>query len=118
MPTRRALLCVVAVSHLHGILALQTASQPAVRPLLKRQRPSVIAAAEAASDEGQAGLPSSTANLVKSIVGSGVLSLPVGLAAFSSSRAALVPSLALTPKLVWLCLAGEPLSARRHDVDG
>lgn len=82
------------------IVALHDAEalRPASRPQLSKHQPSSkrsVVVAAAAATSGEAGLPSSTANLVKSIVGSGVLSLPVGLAAFSSSRAALGPSLAL-----------------------
>ena len=72
------LACVLALS---GATALQfhpatlqgsETRLSSARPALKRTT-SLVAAA-AAEDEGQAGLPASTANLVKSIVGSGVLS--------------------------------------------
>ena len=43
-------------------------------------------------ERGSASLTSSTFNLVKSCVGSGVLSLPAGVAAFGDSPAALVPA--------------------------
>ena len=46
---------------------------------------------------------SSTSNLVKSIVGSGVFTLPFGISAYSSARLALLPALAL--------LGGQLLSA-------
>ena len=86
-----ALVCLLA---LHGT-ADALHPKPMVRPALKRATTTVVAAAAAAPDEGTAGLPSSTINLVKSIVGSGVLSIPMGVAAFSSSRTALLPALAL-----------------------
>ena len=79
---------------LTGVCAFHPSAS--VLPKLQNGRAkTTMLAAAAAADEGQAGLPGSTANLVKSIVGSGVLSLPVGLAAFSSSRAALLPALVL-----------------------
>ena len=86
--------CSLALLALHGASALQVA-KPAISTRRADGLRSTAILAASATDEGQASLPSSTANLVKSIVGSGVLSLPVGLAAFSSSRAALVPALAL-----------------------
>ncbi|EOD34244.1 hypothetical protein EMIHUDRAFT_98651 [Emiliania huxleyi CCMP1516] len=86
--------CSLALLALHGASALQVA-KPAISTRRADGLRSTAILAVSATDEGQASLPSSTANLVKSIVGSGVLSLPVGLAAFSSSRAALVPALAL-----------------------
>ena len=46
--------------------------------------------------QGKATLFSSTINLVKAIVGSGVLSLPVGIATFSSSRSGVVPAIGIT----------------------
>jgi sodium-coupled neutral amino acid transporter 11 len=90
----RSLLCLLALC---GVTALQVrpdSSRVAPRPVL-RATTLVAAAAAAAEDEGKAGLSASTANLVKSIVGSGVLSLPVGVAAFSSARTAILPALTL-----------------------
>ena len=86
------------------------ALQPLAAQLVRRPsslRPNIVAAAAAASagdDDllaaqggaaqagGGASVASSMINLVKAIVGSGVLSLPVGIAAFSSSRTAVMPS--------------------------
>ena len=66
-------------------------------PGVARARETVLAAAAAEEGSGQGGasLTASSINLVKAIVGSGVLSLPVGIAAFSSSRRALTPAVAL-----------------------
>ena len=90
----RSLLCLLALG---GVAALQVRPESsrlaAPRPVLRAT--TLVAAAAAAEDEGKAGLSASTANLVKSIVGSGVLSLPVGVAAFSSARAAILPALTL-----------------------
>lgn len=44
---------------------------------------------------GTASIPNEVFNLVKAIVGVGVLSLPSGIAAFSGSKTALVPSVAI-----------------------
>lgn len=92
----RSLICLLALG---GVTALQVRpdssrlSARAPRPVLRAT--TLVAAAAAAEDEGKAGLSASTANLVKSIVGSGVLSLPVGVAAFSSARTAILPALTL-----------------------
>ena len=90
----RSLLCLHALG---GVAALQVRPESsrlaAPRPVLRATK--LVAAAAAAEDEGKAGLSASTANLVKSIVGSGVLSLPVGVAAFSSARTAILPALTL-----------------------
>ena len=90
----RSLLCLLALG---GVAALQVRPESsrlaAPRPVLRAT--TLVAAAAAAEDEGKAGLSASTANLVKSIVGSGVLSLPVGVAAFSSARTAILPALTL-----------------------
>jgi len=48
-----------------------------------------------ASSDGGAPIPYMIFNLVKSIVGAGVLGLPAGVAAFGSTKLALVPSIAL-----------------------
>ena len=90
---RSLLLCVLALG---GVAALQVHPESrlsAPRPVLRAT--TLVAAAAAVEDEGKAGLSASTANLVKSIVGSGVLSLPVGVAAFSSARTAILPAIAL-----------------------
>ena len=65
------------------------------RPRLAQSRCEAGSVTLTAAAAGGASMASSTINLVKAIVGAGVLSLPVGIAAFSSSRAALVPSLGL-----------------------
>jgi len=56
------------------------------------------AAALAPKNEG-VGMVPSTFNLMKNILGAGVLSLPAGVAAFSDSKTALLPALALTATL-------------------
>ena len=88
------MLCVLALGGVTALQVLPAAVQGgATRPVLKRA--TTLVAAAAAEEEGKAGLSTSTANLVKSIVGSGVLSLPVGVAAFSSARTAIVPAIIL-----------------------
>ena len=88
------MLCVLALGGVTALQVLPAAVQGgATRPVLKRA--TTLVAAAAAEEEGKAGLSTSTANLVKSIVGSGVLSLPVGVAAFSSARTAILPAIAL-----------------------
>ena len=53
------------------------------------------AAATAADDDDKTSLSASTFNLIKACVGSGVLALPAGVAAFSDSTAALLPATAI-----------------------
>lgn len=53
------------------------------------------AAATAADDDDKTSLLASTFNLIKACVGSGVLALPAGVAAFSDSSAALLPATAI-----------------------
>ena len=62
---------------------------------LARGGPHLMAEAAATPPVGKATISSSTVNLVKAIVGSGVLSLPVGIAAFSNAKSALVPAYVL-----------------------
>jgi len=50
----------------------------------------------AISTEGTATIPDEVFNLVKSIVGAGVLSLPAGIAAFGNAPSALIPATFLT----------------------
>mmetsp|Transcript_4878 Transcript_4878/g.7509 ORF Transcript_4878/g.7509 Transcript_4878/m.7509 type:complete len:476 (+) Transcript_4878:159-1586(+) len=54
--------------------------------------PSGGAVVEESSDEGSATAPNVIFNLVKSIVGAGVLSLPAGIAAFGDAPSALIPA--------------------------
>jgi len=51
---------------------------------------------EAVNTEGTATIPDEIFNLVKSIVGAGVLSLPAGVAAFGNAPTALIPATLLT----------------------
>ena len=67
--------------------------RPQLPARLARSHPLVAAAPQ--SESTGSSIAASTVNLVKAIVGSGVLSLPVGIAAFSSSRKALIPALAM-----------------------
>jgi len=67
--------------------------RPQLPARLSRSAPLVAAATE--SESTGISVASSTVNLLKAIVGSGVLSLPVGIAAFSSSRKALIPALVM-----------------------
>ena len=71
--------------------------QQQVRPQLPVRLSRTVPLVAAATDSESTGssVASSTVNLVKAIVGSGVLSLPVGIAAFSSSRKALIPALTM-----------------------
>uniref|UniRef100_A0A7S2ESF5 Amino acid transporter transmembrane domain-containing protein n=1 Tax=Trieres chinensis TaxID=1514140 RepID=A0A7S2ESF5_TRICV len=79
---------------------LSTAS-PACRRLRSAHAETALSTATAAegddssSGEGTATIPAEIFNLVKSIVGAGVLSLPAGIAAFASSPSAIVPAAAL-----------------------
>merc|ERR1719203_1773599 len=90
----------------HIVCALLLVSVDCLRPVvhqrvdtpsIRRAGSFVLTAASASDDVKPSGasVASSTINLVKAIVGSGVLSLPVGVAAFSSSRTALAPALFL-----------------------
>ena len=90
MSRRACLLCVLALGHVAALQGRPDSRLSAAHPVL---RATTLVATAAAQDEGKAGLSSSTANLVKSIVGSGVLSLPVGVAAFSSARTAILPAI-------------------------
>lgn len=49
---------------------------------------------------GTASIPNEVFNLVKSIVGAGVLSLPAGIAAFGNAPSAIIPAVAL------ICIIG------------
>lgn len=79
-------------------LAACAAAAGAERPIVSRpglRRPILVAKADAPPASpivGKAELASSIINLVKAIVGAGVLSLPVGIAKFSGSRTAIVPA--------------------------
>lgn len=63
-------------------------------PSLRGRPPSVALASAAGTAEGNS-VSAASMNLAKNLVGSGILSLPAGIAAFSSSTAALTPSLLL-----------------------
>ncbi|KAJ1622945.1 transmembrane amino acid transporter protein-domain-containing protein, partial [Pavlovales sp. CCMP2436] len=68
------------------------------RPTLRRSsraRVSAVAAIPAPTQSAGANVPATFINLVKAVVGSGVLSLPAAVAAFSSSKAAVAPSVAI-----------------------
>ena len=65
------------------------------RNRLQEQEQEQAQSSHAAVDEGTAGLLPSTFNLVKSTVGSGVLSLPMGLGSVSSSPTAVAPAIAV-----------------------
>lgn len=76
-----------------GVDALKPSTAPSL-PLVGRQqhKKSASELLAAGKSQGTSDMTTSTANLVKSIIGSGVLSLPVGIAAFSSSKSALLPA--------------------------
>lgn len=57
-------------------------------------------AAAASTGTGTATIPNEIFNLVKSIVGAGVLSLPAGIAAFGNAPSAVLPAVAL------ICMIG------------
>jgi hypothetical protein len=57
--------------------------------------PKASVAADASQGDGTATIPNEVFNLVKSIVGAGVLSLPYGIAAFGNAPSALLPGCAL-----------------------
>lgn len=59
------------------------------------------AAAAKAEDDDKTSLSASTFNLIKACVGSGVLALPAGVAAFADSKQALLPASAMV-----VCLGG------------
>jgi len=61
----------------------------------KAQTALKVAAAGAEESGGTATIPNEVFNLVKSIAGAGVLSLPYGVAAFGNAPSALVPAIAL-----------------------
>jgi amino acid permease len=86
-----------AISTLRGGAAFK-------RPTLNKSVPKGVAAAKAraaaptksaAVSGGTATIPNEIFNLVKAVVGVGVLSLPAGIAAFGNNPAALVPALSL-----------------------
>mmetsp|Transcript_9869 Transcript_9869/g.20951 ORF Transcript_9869/g.20951 Transcript_9869/m.20951 type:complete len:509 (-) Transcript_9869:37-1563(-) len=91
---------------LRGALAKQGLGLGAPAPVgsgaalvTKRPPPTAAlhAAAVAATEEATlSSVPQSSVNLVKNIVGAGMLSLPAGMAAFSGSPKALEPSLVIT----------------------
>ena len=73
---------------LHGIAITAAAdADPARRP--------VVVPKDSPSQPPGASLATSTINLVKGVIGSSVFALPAGVAAFASTRAALVPSFLL-----------------------
>ena len=95
-PTPKGMRLLVAVfvllSTADGLIPQQQL-RPQLPSRMGRSAPLVAAATE--SESTGSSVASSTVNLVKAIVGSGVLSLPVGIAAFSSSRKALIPALTM-----------------------
>ena len=94
-----------AVLHLTllALLASASALRPVVsplsvarpKPLISRSPLPVLVSAVATASTPPAGdsVPTAVVNLAKNIVGSGVLALAAGVAAFSGSQAALMPSL-------------------------
>ena len=58
-------------------------------------RAAAAAATAATDDDDKTSLSASTFNLIKACVGSGVLALPAGVAAFADSKAGLLPASAL-----------------------
>jgi amino acid permease len=95
-----SILCISAVSAFNKPL-------PSKRPVHRRQKvhrtfPTATnkkslttLSAQSNPDEGTATIPNEIFNLVKSIIGAGVLSLPAGIAAFGNAPSALIPSTVL-----------------------
>ena len=89
-----------------ALLALTSALQPGVpmsaarsKPLIARtglqQSPVLVAASDAVPPPAGTSVTTASINLAKNIVGSGVLALAAGVAAFSGTRVALIPSVAM-----------------------
>jgi len=75
----------------------KSAAKGAVRPLASSAAAEEVPRGGGGNfDGGEASIPSEVFNLVKSIVGSGVLSLPYGVAAFGNAPSALIPAVAIT----------------------
>mmetsp|Transcript_4676 Transcript_4676/g.8921 ORF Transcript_4676/g.8921 Transcript_4676/m.8921 type:complete len:468 (+) Transcript_4676:108-1511(+) len=70
-------------------------SRPAATTPVKIQAAAGAAAEGSVEGEGTATIPNEVFNLVKSIVGAGVLSLPYGVAAFGNSASAVFPAIGL-----------------------
>lgn len=88
-----------------SLVAPTAAATRLQRPLLVQQRrshaPAMMAAAAVSGDKPSGASVSSTVvNLAKNIVGSGVLALAAGVAAFSSQQVAVVPALGL---MLFMC---------------
>lgn len=105
---------------------LQSAAQhslatPKLRPALRRTVTpfSTAASLEAAAPKPTGeGVAATTVGMAKNIVGSGVLALAAGVAAFSGSKLALVPSLALLFAVGGLSAYSFSLIARVGDAVG
>jgi hypothetical protein len=110
--TKTAWICLAAVATTSSFLAAPTANALVTpRPLsaprggavskagnrnpVVAPKSSGVADAEASQGDGTATIPNEVFNLVKSIVGAGVLSLPYGIAAFGNAPSALLPGCAL-----------------------
>lgn len=65
------------------------------RLIAKSQKPSTRLAAVDRSEEGGTTIPNEVMNLVKSILGAGVVGIPAGIAAFADNPTALVPATVL-----------------------
>jgi amino acid permease len=88
--------------------------RPAVVPNLQKgplaglrkkiPNPSAPAKKESQVSGGKATIPNEIFNLVKAIVGVGVLSLPAGIAAFGNGKSAVIPAVALI--VIMGCLSG------------
>lgn len=81
-----------------GGRSLLSSSSPSLSPRNQKKVTALRAGAAAAAEEsggGTATIPNEVFNLVKSIVGAGVLSLPAGIAAFGNAPSAVIPATAL-----------------------
>ena len=85
---RRLLLCIAILANAFADRPIRSSDRPILR------KPHLVAEADTPQVlvVGKAELPGSIINLVKAIVGAGVLSLPVGIAKFSGSRTAIGPA--------------------------
>ena len=83
-----------------------------------RSSPSAVTTAargggqEAAVGGGTASIPNEIFNLVKGIVGVGVLSLPAGIAAFGDAPSAAIPAVGLVAAIGTISAYGFPLIGR------
>ena len=96
----------------------QLGREPSIAAGPRRASAPALLAAGAPAPSGSASVSSSIINLSKNIVGSGVLALAAGIAAFSSAKIAIVPALVLMTALGLLSGYTFSLIARVGDEVG